>query len=169
MVDPHKFLFAPFDSAALLYRTPELARAVHTQDAFVPRRDSRPREVNPTDYAYHLDEARRGLPLWCSLAVHGWGAYRAPSSRCSPSRVPPPPGSTPRRMWNSSRAQLTVVLFRRLGWGDDRYEQWSAQLLADQIAFVTPSKWRRRHRGAPHFLHPDTPIELVDEILASME
>ena len=33
VVDPHKWLFAPFDCAALLYREPRLARAVHTQDA----------------------------------------------------------------------------------------------------------------------------------------
>ncbi len=33
VVDPHKWLFAPFDCAALLYRDPELAKAVHTQDA----------------------------------------------------------------------------------------------------------------------------------------
>ena len=33
VVDPHKWLFAPFDCAALIYRHPQLARAVHTQDA----------------------------------------------------------------------------------------------------------------------------------------
>ncbi len=33
VVDPHKWLFAPFDCAALLYREPHLAKAVHTQDA----------------------------------------------------------------------------------------------------------------------------------------
>src|SRR5262249_27687471 len=33
IVDPHKWLFAPFDCAALLYRDPAAARAVHIQDA----------------------------------------------------------------------------------------------------------------------------------------
>ena len=33
VVDPHKWLFAPFDSAALLYREPALARSVHRQEA----------------------------------------------------------------------------------------------------------------------------------------
>ena len=33
VVDPHKWLFAPFDCAALVYREPRLAKAVHTQDA----------------------------------------------------------------------------------------------------------------------------------------
>ena len=33
VVDPHKWLFAPFDCAALLYREPALAKAVHSQQA----------------------------------------------------------------------------------------------------------------------------------------
>ncbi len=33
IVDPHKWMFAPYDCAALLYREPRLAKAVHTQDA----------------------------------------------------------------------------------------------------------------------------------------
>ena len=33
VVDPHKWLFTPFDCAALLYRHPELARRAHTQHA----------------------------------------------------------------------------------------------------------------------------------------
>jgi glutamate/tyrosine decarboxylase-like PLP-dependent enzyme len=33
IVDPHKWLFAPFDCCALLYREPALARAAHTQKA----------------------------------------------------------------------------------------------------------------------------------------
>ena len=32
-IDPHKWLYAPFDCAALLYRDPAFARSVHTQDA----------------------------------------------------------------------------------------------------------------------------------------
>ena len=33
IVDPHKWLFAPFDCCALIYREPALARAAHTQHA----------------------------------------------------------------------------------------------------------------------------------------
>ena len=33
IVDPHKWLFAPFDSCALIYRDPAIGRAAHTQDA----------------------------------------------------------------------------------------------------------------------------------------
>ena len=76
VVDPHKWLFAPFDCAALIYRHPQLARAVHTQDASyldVIHTDA-PDEWNPSDYAYHLTRRARGLALWFSLAVNGTDA-----------------------------------------------------------------------------------------------
>ena len=76
VVDPHKWLFAPFDCAALLYRNPSLARSVHTQDAsYLDVIHDTPGEWNPTDYAYHLTRRARGLPLWFSLAVYGVDAY----------------------------------------------------------------------------------------------
>ena len=78
VVDPHKWLFAPFDCAALIYRHPQLARAVHTQDASyldVLHTDA-PDEWNPSDYAYHLTRRARGLALWFSLAVNGTDLYR---------------------------------------------------------------------------------------------
>ncbi len=64
--------------------------------------------------------------------------------------------------------ELSVVLFRRRGWRTDDYNAWSAKLLADQIGFVTPSKWEGETVARMCFLHPDTTIEIVDEILATM-
>src|SRR6266566_1654871 len=75
IVDPHKWLFAPFDCAALLYRNPSVARSVHKQDASYLDVIHRPGEWNPTDYAYHLTRRARGLPLWFSLSVYGVDAY----------------------------------------------------------------------------------------------
>ena len=52
IVDPHKWLFAPFDCCALLYREPALARAAHTQKAATstcsPRRPSGTRPTTPS-------------------------------------------------------------------------------------------------------------------------
>ncbi|MGO8724536.1 MAG: pyridoxal phosphate-dependent decarboxylase family protein, partial [Acidimicrobiales bacterium] len=61
IVDPHKWLFAPFDCAALLYREPTIARSVHKQEAsYLDVIHGRPDEWNPTDYAYHLTRRARG-------------------------------------------------------------------------------------------------------------
>ena len=77
IVDPHKWLFAPFDCAALVYRQPNLAKAVHTQDAqyLEVLHSENPEEWNPSDYAFHLTRRARGLPLWFSMAVNGLDAY----------------------------------------------------------------------------------------------
>ena len=60
------------------------------------------------------------------------------------------------------------MLFRRLGWEPDDYQRWSRQLLADQVALVTPTKWEGETVARFAFLHPDTTMEMVAEILASM-
>jgi glutamate/tyrosine decarboxylase-like PLP-dependent enzyme len=63
---------------------------------------------------------------------------------------------------------LSIVLFRRKGWTSEDYTAWSHQLLRDQVAFVTPTKWEGETVGRLAFLHPNTTDELVDEILESM-
>jgi aromatic-L-amino-acid/L-tryptophan decarboxylase len=171
IVDPHKWLFAPFDCAALVYRQPNLAKAVHTQDASYLEilHSENPEEWNPSDYAYHLTRRARGLPLWFSLAVNGLDAYRdaveaglamAQASARLITQLPHtelvrPPG-------------LSVVLFRRPGWNKLDYDAWSAKLLSDQTGFVTPTAWEGETVARFAFLHPDTTLEMVEEILATM-
>ena len=121
IVDPHKWLFAPFDCAALLYRNPSVARSVHKQDAsYLDVIHDTPGEWNPTDYAYHLTRRARGLPLWFSLAVYGVDAYtrgHRGGDRAGPpdrGRDPGPgsPGADPR-----ARARGRAVPPPRLGFG----------------------------------------------------
>ena len=101
VVNPHKWLFAPFDCAALLYRDPALARSVHKQDAsYLDVIHDRPGEWNPTDYAYHLTRRARGLPLWFSLSVYGSAPTPTRSRRGSGWRRRPPPRSPPAITWS---------------------------------------------------------------------
>ena len=170
VMDPHKWWFAPYDCAALLYREPRLAKAVHTQDAsYLDVIHEHDDDVNPSDLAYHLTRRARGLPLWFSLAVNGLDAYadaveqgiaiaRYAAERIAESDflellMPP---------------QLSVVLFTRTGWGLEDYEAWSAALLGSQCAFVTHSKWQGQPVGRLAFLHPATTPAMVDEILATL-
>jgi glutamate/tyrosine decarboxylase-like PLP-dependent enzyme len=171
VIDPHKWLFAPFDCASLIYRNPSLARAVHTQDASyldVIHTDA-PDEWNPSDYAYHLTRRARGLALWFSLAVHGTDAYRdaveagLAMARQAASVIAMRPDLSLVR-----QPDLSVVLFRRDGWGPADYDSWSRQLLADQIGFVTPTKWLGETVARFAFLHPETTVEIVEEILDTM-
>jgi len=172
VVDPHKWLYAPFDCAALIYRHPHLAKAVHTQDASyldVLHTDA-PDEWNPSDYAYHLTRRARGLALWFSLAVNGTDLYRDAVEKALRVAHQAADAIEARpHLELVRRPELSIVLFRRSGWTEDDYSQWSARLLADQIGFVTQTRWQGETVARFAFLHPDTTMEMVEEILATTE
>ncbi len=172
VVDPHKWLFAPFDCAALIYRKPWLAKGVHTQDAsyldVLHTGDTE--EWNPTDYAYHLTRRARGLPLWFSLAVHGTDAYtEAIETGIGLAR-------DTAALIRADYPDLEVVLdpvlsavvFRRKGWAAEDYYAWSQRLLAEQTGFVTPTGWEGEVVARFAFLHPGTTMDMVKEILDTM-
>jgi aromatic-L-amino-acid/L-tryptophan decarboxylase len=171
VVDPHKWLFAPFDCAAVLYREPRLAKAVHTQDASyldVIHTDA-PEEWNPTDYAYHLTRRARGLPLWFSLAVHGTDAYRdAIEAALTTAKAAAELIRRHPELELIREPELSTVLFRRNGWTPADYDAWSRRLLAGEVAFVTPTSWEGETVARFAFLHPGTTIAMVEEILASL-
>jgi aromatic-L-amino-acid/L-tryptophan decarboxylase len=170
IVDPHKWLFAPFDCAALLYRDPALARSVHRQDAsYLDVIHDGPAEWNPTDYAYHLTRRARGLPLWFSLAVHGVRAYSdAIEAAISLARQAAAEIADRDYLELIRQPELGVVLFRRTGWAPAQYTRWADQLLHDQVAFIPPTAWEGETVARFAFLHPHTPIELVREVLDRM-
>jgi glutamate/tyrosine decarboxylase-like PLP-dependent enzyme len=154
IVDPHKWLFAPFDCCALVYRDPEIARRAHTQHAeyldVLHGDHSEASDLaavahpwNASDYAHHLSRRARGLPLWFSLATHGTDAYaeaiettlRVAHAGAELVRSAP-------HLELLLEPELSVVVFRRLGWGEDEYQSWSDGQLAAGHAFVTPTAWR---------------------------
>jgi len=170
IVDPHKWLFAPFDCAALLYRNPSLARSVHKQDAsYLDVIHDTPGEWNPTDYAYHLTRRARGLPLWFSLAVYGVDAYtQAIEAAIELARQTAAEIRSREYLELIREPELGVVLFRRRGWGSAQYTRWADQLLTDQVAFIPPSAWEGETVARFAFLHPQTSMDLVRQILDRM-
>jgi aromatic-L-amino-acid/L-tryptophan decarboxylase len=170
IVDPHKWLFAPFDCAALLYRNPSVARSVHKQDAsYLDVIHDRPGEWNPTDYAYHLTRRARGLPLWFSLAVYGVDAYtEAIEAAIELARQTAAEILARDQLELIREPELGVVLFRRRGWDPAAYTRWADQLLTDQVAFIPPSAWEGETVARFAFLHPHTSMDLVRLILDRM-
>ena len=170
IVDPHKWLFAPFDCAALLYRNPSVARSVHKQDAsYLDVIHDTPGEWNPTDYAYHLTRRARGLPLWFSLAVYGVDAYaQAIEAAIELARQTAAEIRARDHLELIREPELGVVLFRRRGWDPAQYTRWADQLLTDQVAFIPPSAWEGETVARFAFLHPQTSMELVRQILDRM-
>ena len=147
IVDPHKWLFGPFDSCALLYRDPAVARAAHTQKAayldVLHSGEARGApDWNPSDYAHHLSRRARGLPLWFSLATHGTDAYtEAIETTLATTRAGAELIRGAPHLELILEPELSVLLFRRVGWSSEQYQAWSDRMLADGVAFVVPTTW----------------------------
>lgn len=165
IVDPHKWLFAPFDACALIYRQPELAREVHTQHASYldTLHDG---NWNPSDYAIHLTRRTRGLPFWFSLAAYGTDAYsEAMEQSLQVAKYAAAKVSEHPNLELLREPELSIVAFTRKGWTTADYQKWSDALLTDQIGFIPPSS----HEGQPilrfAIVNPWTKFSDIDLIL----
>jgi aromatic-L-amino-acid/L-tryptophan decarboxylase len=170
IVDPHKWLFAPAGSCALVYRQPQLARAVHTQHGpylDVLRTDDD--AYNPCDLGYQLTRRASGLPIWFALALHGLDAHRT-AIRTGLTMASAMADAIERCPQTElvMRPQLGVVLFRRHGWGAAEWGTWARRLLDDGVAFVAPSTYRGEPIGRLVFMHPRTPPSIIDEIVLTL-
>ena len=169
IVDPHKWLFAPFDACALIYRDPESGRKAHTQHAEYLDTLTQMSDWSPSDYAAHLTRRARGLPLWFSLATYGAGAYReAIGAALRLARQIAEEIERRPHLRLVRQPQLSVVVFERDGWLPADYEAWSARLLADQRAFVTPSSHAGRTNTRFAIVNPLTTFEALTGILDTM-
>ena len=165
IVDPHKWLFAPYDACALVYRNPELAKQVHSQHASYLD-TLKDENWSPSDYAIHLTRRTRGLPFWFSLAAHGTDAYAEAMEQTL--IVAQQAADLVRKHPNLEllcEPELSIVAFTRKGWVASDYQKWSDQLLEDQVGFIPPSS----HRGQPivrfAIVNPWTKISDISIIL----
>ena len=165
IVDPHKWLFAPYDACALVYRNPELAKQAHSQHASYLD-TLKDENWSPSDYAIHLTRRTRGLPFWFSLAAHGTDAYAEAMEQTL--TVAQQAAQLVRNHPNLEllcEPELSIVAFTRKGWTAADYQKWSDQLLEDQIGFIPPSS----HHGHPilrfAIVNPWTKISDISMIL----
>ena len=180
IVDPHKWLFAPYDSCALLYRDPALGRAAHRQSASyldALYRDERSGDEppgrgstwNPSDYGVHLTRRARGLPFWFSLAVHGTAAYAEAVERTlTITRAGAEAIRGRAELELIAEPELSVLAFRRHGWDDAEYHRWAADLRAAGTAFVLPTKVGGETVARLALVSPRTTLEDLEVVLDSM-
>ena len=168
-IDPHKWLFTPFDCAAVIYREPALARASHTQTAPYLDAVQGTDYDNPADYALHLSRRPRGLPLWMSLLAHGTEAYERSVEMCldladyAAARV--------RRSGALALAAdpcLSVVAFQRIGWTRADYERWSLSARRRGLGLVTPTVIAGCDALRFCFVNPQTTTADIDLLLADI-
>ena len=180
IVDPHKWLFAPFDSCALLYRDPALGLAAHRQNASYlealyrdERSDDEPsgrgRTPNPSDYGLHLTRRARGLPFWFSLAVHGTDAYAEAVERTlAVTREGAEEIRARPELELVAEPELSVLVFRRHGWDAEDYHRWTGALKAAGTAFVLPTTVRGETVARFALVNPRTTREDLALVLDTM-
>ena len=165
IVDPHKWLFAPYDCCALVYRDVTMARAAHAQHAGYL--DAIDREAwNPTDLAVHLSRRARGLPLWFSLAVHGTDRYvRAIERTLATAREVAAGIAAMDSLELLVEPELSVIIFGRPGWTAEDYQRWSRRLAIEGRILCVPTIWQGRTTLRLVFVNPATRAEHVLDIL----
>jgi L-2,4-diaminobutyrate decarboxylase len=169
IVDPHKWLFAPYDCCALLYRDPALARAAHSQSADYLDTINARNEWNPADYAVHLSRRARGLPFWFSLAVHGTDAY-ADAIEATLALTRQAVASVAARPYLELvvEPELTVLVFRRRGWSVADYDAWSERLIGSGTAFVMATRVGGEPAARIVIVNPRTTLADIEMVLDAM-
>ncbi|WP_181407670.1 pyridoxal phosphate-dependent decarboxylase family protein [Nocardioides sambongensis] len=168
-VDPHKWLFTPYDCAAVLYREPSRARAAHRQQAHYLDAVNGEEADNPSDYAVHLTRRARGLPLWASLLANGTDAYVDAVERClamADHAAKQIEASAVLEL--AGEPQLSVVLFRRIGWEPADYARWSHHVRVTGFGLVTPTIFAGSTVLRFCFVNPRTSETDVDLLLESL-
>ncbi|RLD27703.1 MAG: aspartate aminotransferase family protein [Bacteroidetes bacterium] len=175
-IDPHKWMFSPYDCGAVIYKEPELAKNAHSQqgsylDIF---KDEGAHGFNPTDYQIQLTRRVRGLPLWFSLATHGTDKYKESVERgielaqIAGKMIEENPNVELVR-----KPSLSCVLYRRKGWKPEDYSHWTYENHNKGFALVTPTKWKKGDTFETVsrfcFINPDTTENDIEMILDSMQ
>ena len=169
IVDPHKWLFAPFDSCALIYREPAFGRAAHRQHAGYLESLYVDDSFNPSDYGVHLTRRPRGLPFWFSLAVHGTDAYvEAVERTLAVTREVADEIRAREELELVAEPELSVIVFRRRGWSADDYGRWAAGLRESGTAFVLPTTHEGEAVARLALVNPRTTLADIEIVLDAM-
>ena len=173
-IDPHKWLFSPYDCGAVIYRRPELAKKALAQNAeYLEIFKGETNGFNPSDYQIQLTRRLRGLPLWFSLAMHGTERYaKAVNDGIELARLAGDMIRETPYLELVREPSLSCVLFRRIGWSADEYWRWTYENHKKGYALVAPT--RSRAAGPDEtvarfcFINPDTSEADIRGILESM-
>ena len=174
-IDPHKWMFSPYDCGAVIYKEPELAKEAHSQqgsylDIF---KDEGAHGFNPTDYQIQLTRRVRGLPLWFSLATHGTDRYKESVERgIELAQIAGRMIEADPNLELVREPSLSCVLYRRKGWKPEDYTHWTYENHNKGFALVTPTKWKNgdvfETVSRFCFINPDTTENDIQLILDSM-
>jgi aromatic-L-amino-acid decarboxylase len=172
-LDPHKWLYQPFECGCLLVRAGRrLREAFRIQPVYLRDTEAAELEVNFSDLGVQLSRTSRALKLWMSLRYFGVDAFRAAIDRAidlallAQARI-----EASDRLELLSPARLGVVCFRRRpqGMDEDDLERLN-QALAEGLAasgqgLVSSTRLRGRFALRMCVLNHTSRAEDVERVL----
>jgi hypothetical protein len=123
-LDPHKWLYQPFECGCVLVRRgEELRRAFEVHPDYLKDSSAHHEEVNFSDLGFQLTRSTRALKLWLSLGYFGVGAFREAIDRSLDlARIAEELIREDPALELMSPAQLGIVCFRRVF--ESANEEW---------------------------------------------
>ena len=165
IVDPHKWLFAPYDCCCLVYRSPKNVYNTFSQHAeYLEGVDHS--QSNPSDMAIHLSRRTRGLPLWYSLVTYGSKKYSEAVEKCiANARKCAQAIKETDHLELVMEPTLSIVVFKRKGWELADYASWSSDLALEGKLLCIPSSINGEIILRLAFLNPNTDIDKAISII----
>jgi glutamate/tyrosine decarboxylase-like PLP-dependent enzyme len=136
-IDPHKWLFQPYECGVVLVRHPgALAAAFALHPEYLADVSGRSGEVNFFDRGVQLTRGFRALKLWMTIKVYGLGAIRTGIEHGIRTAEAAEELLRAARWEIVTPAQLGIVSFRR---GDDpeRHLRAVSEMQADGVAAIS--------------------------------
>ena len=168
VLDPHKWLFQPYEIGCVLVREPRLLERTFALSAAVLR-DVTGGEVNFRDRSVQLSRGGRALKLWLSLRVFGLTAFREAIAHGIALAEHAESVLRARPGWEVvSAAQLAIVCFRRDG-DDALQSRLAGAMVAD--GFAAPSTTEVGGRIALRLctINPRTTFADIERTIERME
>ena len=171
VLDPHKWLFQPYEIGCVLVRDGDAARAHLRAVRRLParHRGRRGQEVNFRDRSVQLTRGARALKLWLSVRVFGVAAFRDAVARGIALAEHAESVLRARPGWEVvTPAQLAIVCFRRDG-DDGEQTRIAEAMVAD--GFAAPSTTELAGRVVLRLctINPRTTFEDVERTIERME
>ena len=165
-IDPHKWLFQPYEAGAVLIREPGLLERTFTLSGEYLR-DTFGGEVNFRDRGIQLTRGVRALKLWLSVEVFGLDAFRSAVAHGIALAEHAEAVLRARPGWEIvTPAQLGIVCFARDG-GDE--SQISASTVSDGYAAPSTTVLRGRTVLRLCTINPRTTFEDIEATIERME
>jgi aromatic-L-amino-acid/L-tryptophan decarboxylase len=169
VLDPHKWLFQPYEIGCVLVRDPQLLEQVFSLDGAYLR-DTSGGAVNFRDRGPELTRGARGLKLWLSVRTFGLDAFRDAIAHGIALAEHAEAQLRARDGWEVvTPAQLGIVTFCRDGLDDAAQTRLSAATVEDGYAAPSTTLIGGRVVLRLCTINPRTSFAEVDETITRME